>query len=170
MLITKTIAAATLSLVVNDIPLQASFMKGSAPGCEMSADTARQWRAAGDIVVEQQVGDWCIAGKVADGVWLAEQWSTTFSTDKKSRGWLVRIPLNKAGTRLESPPFRFSQWPLEVFDADLKTRVRYRQSFSQPADHHQKSISNVARGSLVLTRPHPDGGSYSVAIERGAKP
>jgi hypothetical protein len=170
MLITKTIATAGLSLMVNGIPVNASFLKGNAPACEMSASTAKNWRATGAVVVEQRVGAWCIAGKVADGYWLAEQWRKGFSTDKTSTGWLVRIPLHaRSRQHANGSHSRQSLWPLEVFDAEIKTSLKYRQSFASLDDHHRKSLSATQRDALVFTRPHPDGGSYSVVIERGAK-
>lgn len=169
MLITKTIASATLSLIVNGTPVQASFLHGSAPGCEMSAHTATQWRSAGAVVVEQRAGDWCTVGRVADGYWLAEQWQAKASVGNKSRGWLVRIPLKREQGWRDSSHSRQSTWPLDVFDNEISARIRYRQSFDLPDDHHQKSLRSAPPDALVLTRPHPDGGSYSVVIERGAK-
>lgn len=169
MVITKTIASAALSLIVNGIPVQASFLNGSVPGCEMSAHTAKQWRSAGAFVVEQRVGDWCTVGRVAEGYWLAEQWQTNAFVGNRSRGWLVRIPLKRVQGVQDHPHSRQAPWPLDVFDDEIKARIRYRQSFSLPDDHHQKSLRIAPHDALVLTRPHPDGGSYSVVIERGAK-
>lgn len=170
MLITKTIATTALSLMVNGIPVNASFLKGNAAACEMSASTARNWRAAGAFVIEHYVGDWCIAGRVADGYWLAEQWRRGLSTDKTSTGWLVRIPLKvQSRESLNVSSSRQNLWPLEVFDAEIKTRLKYRQSLASLRDHHRKSLSAAQKDALVLTHPHPDGGSYSVAIERGVK-
>ena len=170
MLITKTIAAAGLSLIVNGVPVQANFLQGNALGCEMSGNTAKEWRAAGALVVEQRVGAWCIAGKVAQGHWVAEQWRTEPSFGGKSSGWLVRIPLQ--GERKTQRNFSGSRqafWPLDVYDAELKTRVRFRQSPASFQEHHQKSLSAAPQNALVFTHPHPDGGSYSFVIERGAK-
>lgn len=170
MLITKTIAAAGLSLIVNGVPLQANFLQGNAPGCEMSGNTAKEWRSAGEVVVEQRVGAWCIAGKVAQGHWVAEQWRTGLTPGGRSSGWLVRIPLQgerKTQSSFSGAHRRF--WPLDVYDVELKARFRFRQSPASFREHHQTSLASVPQDALVFTHPHPDGGSYSFVIEQGAK-
>jgi hypothetical protein len=169
MIITKTIASAALSLVINNVAVQANLLLGNANGCEMAAATAAQWRRSGAIVAEQRVGNWCVTGRVLNGHWLSEQWEAGPRKGEKSRGWLVQIPLRPQhvesrhrGAALDSP------WALDVLDPEIATRIRYRQSLSSPDAHHRKSLSLALKGALVLTHPHPDGGSYSVVIERGA--
>ena len=170
MLITKTNAAASLSFVVNGVSLQAQLLQGTASGCDMAAHTARQWRADGFVVIEQRIGAWCVTGKVDKGVWLAEQWEPQLSSNKKSRGWFVRIPLNGSKSKADSLAYQpRSIWDLDVFDHGIQANIRYRQSFSGVPDHHKKSIAASSKNALVLTHPHPDGGSYSVVIQRDAK-
>jgi hypothetical protein len=171
MIITKTIAASGLSLLINGVPVQANLLNGAASGCDMSAQTAKQWRNEGAFVVEQRVGVWCVAGTVREGVWLAEQWQEGLSSDRRSRGWLIKIPLSQPpGARRKSPHTVQNPWALDVFDSEIKARVRYRQSLAEHDAHHRKSLAISGKGALVITQPHPDGGSYSVAIERGAQP
>lgn len=166
-LITKTVASVALSLVVNGISMQANLLHGNVSGCEMSAATAKQWRALGAIVTEQQIGAWCVVGKVADGFWHAEQWEAARTSSQRSRGWQVRIPLSAHKTGWYAPSRVGSSWALDVFDPEINARFRYRQSYLSPDAHHKKSLSLAQRHSIVMTRPHPDGGSFSVAIDRG---
>lgn len=171
MLIAKTVAVASLSLLANDIPLQARLMHGHLEGCEMSAHTAKSWRANGDLVIEQKLGDWCVSGKVANGHWIAEQWQQGISPDRRSRGWLIHIPLAGLSKGALGHSRRIvSPWQLDIFDLDIKTRIRYRQSFSDHDTHHRKTLSETSKTGLVITRAHPDSGTYSVVIEQGGRP
>jgi hypothetical protein len=169
MLITKAVASAALSLVVNDIPLHAYLLHGNARGCEMAVFTAAQWRAAGAVVIEQRFGAWCVVGKVSEGFWHAEQWEAEGPRGKPSRGWQVRIPLSDRETAARTSYRIGKPWALDVFDPELNARIRYRQSVSGLEFHHQKSMLLSKGSSLVMTRPHPDGGSFSVVIDRGGR-
>ena len=168
MLITKTVAAASLSIVVNGVPLQANLLQGNVDGCSMAAHSAKQWRLAGQLVVKRQVGQWCVAGKVVDGNWIAEQWQSGVSGDRKSRGWLVQLALPRTGPRM--PTLRPFPWQLDIFDPQISTRIRYWQSHLSRDAHDQRIRSYTPRHALILTQPHPDGGSYSTVIERGVTP
>lgn len=169
MLITKTIASAALSLVVNGIPMQANLLHGSVDGCDMSAATAREWRASDAVVIEERVGAWCVVGKVSEGFWHAEQWETERASGQVSRGWQVRIPLSGRKARVPNFSAVSGPWALDIFDSEINARVRYRQSYSGLQDHHKKSLSLANRSSIVTTHPHPDGGSFSVALDRGER-
>lgn len=169
MLITKTIASAALSLVVNDTPLQAHLLHGNARGCDMAVSTAAQWRAVGAVVIEKRIGAWCVVGKVSEGFWQAEQWEAEGPVGKTSKGWQVRIPLGDRKTAARAAYSLGNPWALDVFDPELNTRIRYRQSYSGLEFHHQKTMLLSKGSSLVMTRPHPDGGSFSVVIDRGGR-
>lgn len=185
--------AAMLSLLVNGVPLQATYLQGDRDGCDAVRDTARQWQKQHGVqAVHTKLDGWCTVGAVISGQWVSEQWRTQ-RIHGKANGWRVVIALAQRGA---VPPSMGShqapdvnQWHLDVFDPEIATRIRYRQSLRSLDHHHQEShrtldktaampalntpaahplrLSRHRNGEVLVSGRHPDGGSYSVLIERG---
>lgn len=187
-LISQTLGAAALSLVVQGMPLHADYLRSTESACEMSARTAQQWQKQGRSVVQQRIGQWCVSGTVEQGQWIAEQWRDMTSG---AQGWRIRIPLSNMSGQTA---LGLKAWGVDVIDPAIESRIRYRQSFQTLDQHHRDSaaligvrnlermtdashprkiiaspfrLTQLERGAIVLSGHHPDGGSYSVVIERG---
>lgn len=182
-------AAGALSLVINGTPVQATYLQGGVEACEMSARAAQVWRRSGKKVIERRVAEWCTAGTVIAGRWVSEQWRNQPSIG--SFGWRVEIPLSSVQSAAAADR---GQWPLDVMDHSISTRVRYRQSTQGLFAHHREShalaggasgrsalvssqsdrgpfhLSPLGKNDFLLSGRHPDGGSYSIVIERGLQP
>lgn len=191
--LSQTLGAAALSLVVQGTPLHADYLRSVEPACVMSARAAQQWRSQGRSVVQQRIGSWCVSGTVDQGQWLAEQWR---DLSAGAQGWRIRIPLASVVHR--SAPDA-NAWGVDVIDPAIESRIRYRQSLQVLDQHHRDSavlmgarngatapdttnarqvnsrqmntppfrLSQLDHGAVLLSGRHPDGGSYSVVIERG---
>lgn len=188
-MIEQTLGAAALSLIVQGTSLHADYLRGTDTACVMSARSAQQWQKLGRAVVQQRIGPWCVSGTVEQGYWIAEQWR---DQPTGAQGWRIRIPL---GNLRQSGVFDANAWGLDVIDPAIASRIRYRQSSQVLARHHLDSaalmgahhgaelgaaaashdepiraplrLTQLNRGTLLLSGRHPDGGSYSVVIERG---
>lgn len=185
--------AAMLSLVVNGLPMQASYLQSDRDGCDAAQETARLWQKDLRVKpVQTRLDGWCTVGAVIGSQWVSEQWRTPMVSGKTS-GWRVVIPL---GEHQRSPlqtrqtvVSALDAWHLDVVDAQIATRIRYRQSLQGLDQHHQEShraaggipmpatiqvspehplrLSRHRNGEVLISGRHPDGGSYSVLIERG---
>lgn len=194
-MLTTSVAAgaAMLSLLVNGVPLQATYLQGDRDGCDVVRETARQWQKHHGVQAAQvKLEGWCTVGAVISGQWVSEQWRTQRVLGKVT-GWRVVIPLAQrqagvstgAGVHISDA----HSWHLDVFDREIATRIRYRQSLQSLDHHHQQShralgkasvlpvsspsanhplrLSRHRNGEVLVSGRHPDGGSYSVLIERG---
>lgn len=186
--ISQTLGAVALSLIVQGTPLHADYLRSTESACTMSARAAQHWRRQGHTVVQQHVGSWCVSGTVEQGQWVAEQWR---DLAVGAQGWRIRIPL--AGTVRRSASDT-NHWALDVMDPAIESRIRYRQSLQVLDQHHRDSatlmgarsavggfnavpmrqtnasplrLNQLDQGAVLLSGRHPDGGSYSVVIERG---
>lgn len=188
-MIEQTLGAAALSLIVQGTPLHADYLRGTDRACVMSARSAQQWQKQGRTVVQQRIGPWCVSGTVEAGHWIAEQWR---DQPTGAQGWRVRIPL---GNLRRSSTSNANAWGVDVIDPAIESRIRYRQSAQVLERHHRDSaalmgvhhgpgldltdasrggsigaplrLTQLDRATVLLSGQHPDGGSYSVVIERG---
>lgn len=183
-----TTSAAVMSFVMNGVPIEARFMQSDAPACVLAKRQASEWRQQKHAVVEQRLADWCIAGAAIGGRWVSVQWRR-HATDRYATGWHVEIPLN-GSSRTAPVASAGSVWNFDLRDRSIGTRIRFRQSGAHLASHHADSgrsvgglaepavpnstsplrISRSPAGQLLVSGRHPDGGAYSILIERGLQP
>lgn len=194
MLTSSSVAGATvLSLLMNGVPVQATYLQSDRNGCDVTRETARTWNKESQVhAVETRVGDWCSVGAIISGQWVSEQWRVQM-VNGKTTGWRIVMPLNKdVGASSTTAHYRNAasdSWHLDIVDPQIATRIRYRQSLQSLDMHHQESqratgrpgepmatksatenplrLSRDRNGEVLLSGRHPDGGSYSVLIERG---
>lgn len=188
MLTSATAAGAvTLALMINGMPVQATYLQTDQDGCEAARRSAQEWRqTAGVHPVQTKVANWCVVGAVIAQQWVSEQWRTT-SVAGKTAGWRIVMPL-KAVVASDKDVIK-QPWNLDVQDPGIATRIRYRQSLQSLDLHHRESqrasgskevmssastaddrplkISRDRNGEVLISGRHPDGGSYSVLIDRG---
>lgn len=186
-------AATALSMVINGVPVQATYLNGELDACQMSSRTAKHWRSSGKKVIEERVADWCTVGTVIADRWVSEQWRSPSSgsvrpSGRPAFGWRIEMPLSSVGS--PNSPGRV-EWPLDILDFGISSRIRFRQSARTLDAHHRESqalvgdfgkaipiastdsatsgflLSQAGGGDLLLSGPHPDGGSYSIVIKRG---
>lgn len=177
-------ALMSLALQVGGLDLDATYLHGDRPGCVIANQRAQEWRVQGLVAIERRVGKWCVVGAVMGGQWIAEQWNSD-APPHRAQGWRVRIPLRQVANPGANHQ---SDWPLDVTDRRLGTRIRVRQSLLALDEHHQKSLSSLGRGVRGddgVTRQLPGGrlttfsqgqilvsgrdpllGSYSILVQR----
>lgn len=180
----KTLASA-LSLVINGVPIQATYMHGQQPGCRLAQETAAVWRRENRIVMEREVNQWCVVGTLHGGTWVSEQWRNT-KDGKSSEGWRIVIPIT-----FDANVPATSGANIDLVDHSINTQILYIQSrqdvktqhylalkkrgadnLSQPENLTSRNpllINRLMNGDLLITGSHPDGGSYSVEIKREIK-
>lgn len=192
-LLSQTFGAAALSLIVQGTPMHADYLRSVDSACVMSARAAKQWNGQGRTVVQQRIGSWCVSGTVDQGQWLAEQWR---DLPGGAQGWRIRIPLggvvhrsgpeaNAWGVDVIDPAiesrirYRQSLQVLDQHHRDSAVLMGTRSALNPPnaMNAWQTSIrqtnppplrlSQLDHGAVLLSGRHPDGGSYSVVIERG---
>lgn len=173
-----------LMLQVGGVDLNATYLHGDQSGCAIASQRAHEWRREGRVAIEQQVGKWCVVGTVVGDQWVAEQWDST-ALPGRARGWRIRIPLRQAAARTAVAK---SDWPLDLTDRHLGTRIRMRHSLQTLDDHHQASLMHLektvrlqaastrelpggrlttfAQGQVLLSGKEPLLGSYSILIQR----
>ena len=157
-MLSPIVAAGVVTMMVNGTPIEATYLHSTLPGCVQSKQTARTWRSENQIVVEQAIGPWCVAGTVIDHYWVAEQWAAnegvsaqdnrairgTEATHKalpkgvQATGWRIRIPLSALQKR---PTLTRSDWGIDLVDSSINTRFRFRQSPLGLEHHHRKSLT-----------------------------
>jgi len=189
------LAAVTLSLVVNQVPMTAIFLQDPRPPCELTQLRAAAWKKEGILAVQHRVGQWCSVGAVSNGQWIAEQWRRSASANK-SEGWSIQIPLQTPSGQTQSVSGlrQINGFGLDVKDQSIQSRLQFRQSPVPLHQHHlqtlklikaqQPNISIIDRsprqqadllmhqtdsGGMILSGAHPITGSYSVAIHRSLR-
>lgn len=190
---TSAAGAAMLSMMLNGVPIQATYMQAERDGCRLAEETANEWKKqTGVTPVQIRVANWCTVGAVIAGQWVSEQWRANVLNGKSS-GWRIVMPLHRnvgaLTADINQKDIAYDPWQLDVIDPQIATRIRYRQSLKGLDAHHQESqlttgkplasaiassktaqplrLSRHRNGEVLLTGHHPDGGSYSVLIERG---
>lgn len=177
----KTLASA-LSLVINGVPLQATYLHGQQPGCRLAQETAAVWRSENRIVMEREVNQWCVVGTLHGRTWISEQWRNTID-GKSSEGWRIVMPI-----AFDASVSAAAGTNIDLVDHSINTRILYSQSRQDvKTQHHlalkRRGVDNLSQlenltsrnpllinrlinGDLLITGNHPDGGSYSVEIKR----
>ena len=151
------IAATTLSLLLNGVPLQSTYLRSADPPCLMTQKVAASWRAQGHRVVEKTLSQWCSVGTVIAGRWVAEQWRQA-PGQTGSEGWRVHIPLDKfasastkSASSVTSAASAFSTarapWGLQVHDLGIRSAIQVRRSSSGLEVHHKATIGLISRES-----------------------
>ncbi len=157
------IAATTLSLLLNGVPLQSTYLRSADPPCLMTQKVAASWRAQGHRVVEKTLSQWCSVGTVIAGRWVAEQWRQA-PGQTGSEGWRVHIPLDKfasASTKSASSVTSAASaasatsalsavhipWGLQVHDLGIRSAIQVRRSSSDLEVHHKATIGLISRES-----------------------
>lgn len=189
---TSAAGAAMLSMMLNGLPIQATYLQGDRDGCRLAEETANDWKKQPGVTpVQIRVAQWCTVGAVISGQWVSEQWRAD-AINGRTSGWRIVMPLHKqVGTAagIHRRDLAQDPWQLDVIDPQIATRIRYRQSLQGLDAHHQESqrttgkplalpiasskpeqplrLSRHRNGEVLVSGRHPDGGSYSVLIERG---
>ena len=186
--LSAVVSTVMMSFVMNGVPVQARFMQANAHACDLVRRQALEWRQQKHMVVEKRVAEWCVAGTTINGRWVSVQWR---QSDPRSlaNGWHVEIPLQSSSRSVleaQAP----APWAFDLQDRSINTRIRFRQSPSGLSSHHLDSsrwagaqakelstdprapiqLSRLRDGQILLSGRHPEGGAYSVLIERGAYP
>lgn len=187
-----SVASSVLSLMLNGVPIQASYLESKEAPCEAAKQAAAKWTTQGFLVAESEVAGWCTAGTVIDGTWIAEQWRRVRPATL-SQGWRLAIPLAGSQARGRLTGIKSG---LEIVDLDVKAQISVQRSPSDPVSHHRKSlaaageknlrgfsgtspigeegsthlISRVGRHGLIVTGAESGVGSYSVVIKRNPTP
>lgn len=152
-------AAVAIGMVVNGVSINASYLQAEKPPCQLTEERARAWRSEKLVAIEQKVGKWCVVGAMRGQSWVSEQWAER--TPGKSEGWRVTIPVSQptiSGARALASG-------LDVFDHATKTRVLVSRSSARSHDVSPK-LQRSQSGDVLLTAPHPDGGSFTVTVSR----
>lgn len=147
-LLSGVLASAALQWVVNGLPIEATYLTAPHVGCAVASARAKHWRESEKIVAEQRVGEWCVVGTVIDGYWVSEQWRAASLSIGSAVGWRIRSPL--PGQRV-SGPAKKTDWPIDVVDPSISTRVQFRWSLDPIDLHHEKTLIALA-GSKVFRR------------------
>lgn len=177
---TVYVAATALSLVVNGMPISATYVQSVQDPCEVTGSVAAEWRRKGDKVAQSKVGPWCTVGTVKDGVWIAEQWRltgqnqamprSTRSSRLRSEGWRIRVPLEglASGSGRRTHP-----WQLDVIDRSLGARIQFRSLSDMDLRSAQLTktrpliLASSSNGGLIVKGLDHIGRGYAVAIQRG---
>ncbi len=152
-------AAVAIGMVVNGVSINAAYLQAEKPPCELTQERARAWRSEKLVAIEQKVGKWCVVGAMRGQSWVSEQWAER--TPGKSEGWRVTIPLSQPSINGD----RALALGLDVFDQATKTRVLVNRFSSRSQDTSPK-LQRSQSGDVLLTAPHPDGGSFTVTVSR----
>jgi hypothetical protein len=159
-----TLAATTLSLLLNGAPLESTYLRSADPSCLITQKAAAAWRAQGHRVVEKTIAEWCSVGTVIAGDWVAEQWRQ-IPGRAGSEGWRITIPLAKAGAgnRLGLGPAggpahssassasaiaigsASRPWGLQVHDRGIQSAIQVRRSLNDLQTHHQETLALIGR-------------------------
>lgn len=194
------LVATTLSMLLNGVSLQGTYLRSDDPPCLMTQRTAASWRAQGHRVVEKTISQWCSVGTVIAGNWVAEQWRQV-PGQTASEGWRVHIPLDKVASASPTSALSAARapWGLQVHDLGIRAAIQVRRSSSDLETHHKATIglisresgsvaalgtlkeqvirrsahtlvSQVGHGITVVSAQTQATGSYSVVIRRHGKP
>lgn len=177
---TVHVAATALSLVVNGMPISATYLQSTQDPCEMTGFVAGEWRKKGSKVAQSKTGPWCTVGMVKDGAWIAEQWrfvaknsatpALARSHPLRSEGWRIRIPLEGMVGRSGRPKH---PWQLDVLDQSLGARIQFRSlsefdlRIAQLTKDNPVALSSSIDGGLMVKGLDHTGRGYAVAIQRG---
>lgn len=138
-------AISSLALQVGGVDLKATYLRGDLPGCSLAQKRANDWRREGRLAVFQRTGGWCVAGTMMGHQWVSEQW---IDEHQEGRAWGWRVVIPMAAIR-QTQPARKAEWPLEIIDRQLDTRLQIRHSWKPLAEHHQESVSLVSRAGAA---------------------
>jgi hypothetical protein len=178
-----TAALTSLALQAGGVDLHATYLRGDLSGCLLAEQRVKNWRLEGKPAIFHRTGGWCVAGAMIGHQWVSEQWAAEHPHGG-AWGWRVVIPMTSL---LQIQHARKAQWPLEIIDRHLNTRLQIRHSWRPLAEHHQESVSLLrqAGASHLVDRELQHGqisafsggqflisgrdlrfGSYSVFLQR----
>lgn len=176
-------AISSLALQVGGVDLHATYLRGDPPGCSLAQQRAKDWQREGKLAVFQRTGGWCVAGTMIGQQWVSEQWIDEHR-EGRAWGWRVVIPMT---SMRHMQPTRKGEWPLEIIDRQLDTRLQIRHSWKPLAEHHHESVSLLSRagaallanrelqygqistfsdGRFLVSGRDPSFGSYSIFLQR----
>ena len=176
-------ALSSLALQVGGVDLHATYLRGDLPGCFLAQQRANDWRREGKLAIFHRTSGWCVAGTMIGHQWVSEQWIDE-SHQGRAWGWRVVIPMTSAR---QMQPGRKAEWPLEIIDRQLDTRLQIRHSLKPLIEHHQESVSLLRRagasrladrelqhgqitafsgGQFLVSGQDPRVGSYSIFLQR----
>jgi hypothetical protein len=176
-------AISSLALQVGGVDLHATYLRGDLPGCSLAQQRANDWRREGKLAIFQRTGGWCVAGTMMGHQWVSEQWIDEHQAGR-AWGWRVVIPMT---SMRQMQTARKAEWPMEIIDRQLDTRLQIRHSRKPLAEHHQESVSLLSRagaarlsdrefqygqisafsgGQFLVSGRDPRFGSYSIFLQR----
>jgi len=178
-----TAAFAGLAFQVGGMDVSATYLRSDLPGCFLAQQRVKNWQQEGRVAIFHRAMGWCVAGAVIGHQWVAEQWIAEHRSGE-AWGWRVLMPMTfNQQTRLA----RSTEWPYEIFDRQIGTRLRIRHSWKSLSDHHQESVAllnrsgistsskqnfslghfaNFSAGQFVVSGRDPQLGSYSIFLQR----